>query len=384
MTRRPEAERFSQLIFYATVLLIGYLAWRIVQPFVGEIAWAGILAICLEPARARLTPRLGRNRAALVLTLLVLLLIVLPLSFVAGTLVAEASPAIGYLQAQLHNQGGPAAWFHAGWSWLRSRVPYLPNEQAVIDGVAASVGGAAQYLASRAGSLLASVAGLVFSLLITLGVLFFLLRDAAAFAGALRRVLPFGAEQNARLVKLASELVSASVTATVTVAAIQGLIGGVTFALLGLQGAVLWGVTMFLLAFVPVVGSSLVWAPAAVWLVLSGSLGKGTVLAVVGVAVMGQVDNVVRPLLLAGKTQMNTLVLLLSLLGGISAFGFIGIVLGPLVAALVTALADSYQVAESEDPEPAPIAVPLGQPGTVLPPGADPPGAARPQPPLGG
>ena len=279
MTRRPEAERFSQIIFYATVLLIGYLAWRIVQPFIGEIAWAGILAICLEPVRRRVAPRLGRNRSALVLTLLVLLLIVLPLLFVGATLVAEVSPALGYLQAQLHNQGGPVAWFHAGWGWLRARVPYLPEEQAVIDGVTASVGGAAQFLASRAGSLLASVAGLAFSLLITLGVLFFLLRDAADFAGAVRRALPFGAEQNARLVKLASELVSASVTATVAIAAIQGLIGGVTFALLGLQGAVLWGVMMFLLAFLPLVGSSLVWAPAAIWLVLSGSLVKGVVLA---------------------------------------------------------------------------------------------------------
>jgi predicted PurR-regulated permease PerM len=129
---------------------------------------------------------------------------------------------------------------------------------------------------------------------------------------------------------------------------------------------------MFLLAFVPLVGASLVWAPAAIWLVLSGSLVKGVVLALIGLVVMGQVDNVVRPLLLAGKTQMNTLVLLLSLLGGVSAFGFIGIVLGPLVAALVTALAESYQEIESEPP--AIVAVPLAPSGA----------GGEPQPPVGG
>jgi predicted PurR-regulated permease PerM len=361
MTRRPEAERFSLLVFYATLLLIGYLAWRIVQPFVGQIAWAGILAICLEPARARIVPRFGRTRGAFLLTALVFLLILLPMLFVGATLAGEAPPALAYVRAQLGNQGGPAAWFHSGWGWLRARAPYLPEEQTLIDRITASVGGVAQYLAGQAGALLASVASLVLSLLITLGVLFFLLRDADEFARAVRRVLPFGAEQNARLVSLAYDLVSASVTASVVVAAVQGLIGGVTFALLGVQGAVLWGVMMFLLAFLPLVGATLVWAPAALWLALDGALWRGIVLAAVGLVVLGQVDNVVRPLLLAGKARMNTLVLLMSLLGGVSAFGFVGIVLGPLVAALVTALAESYVEAA---PEPAPAASPAAEPQT--------------------
>jgi len=90
------------------------------------------------------------------------------------------------------------------------------------------------------------------------------------------------------------------------------------------------------------VGATLVWLPAAVWLALSGSLVKGIILAAVGVLILGNVDNVVRPLLLSGKAQMNTLVLIISLMGGVSAFGFIGIVLGPLVAALLTALVESY------------------------------------------
>ncbi len=380
MTRRPEAERFSQLVFYATVLLIGYLAWRMVQPFLGGIGWAVVLAICLEPLRERLTPRLGRNRAAALLTVLVLLLIVLPVVFVGVTIVNEGGPAVSYVEAQLHSKGGPADWFHAGWSWLRARAPFLPEEQAVIDRIGASLGNFVQFLASQAGGLLASAAGLLVSLVITLGVLFFLLRDATAFARTVRLVLPFGAEQNARLSRMAYELVFASVTASLVIAAIQGVIGGVAFALLGIQGAVLWGVMMTLLSFVPVVGATLVWAPAAIWLALSGSLVKGIVLALVGVAVLGQVDNVVRPLFLAGKTQMNTLVLILSLLGGVSAFGFIGIVLGPLVAALVTALVESYQEPSAAE---APGPPPPEQPQAPLP-EAPQPAPPQPEPPAGG
>jgi predicted PurR-regulated permease PerM len=374
MKSTHEAERFSQLVFYGTVAVIGYLAWRIVEPFLVEIAWAGILAICLEPVRERVAPRLGRNRGALLLTALVFLLILLPMVFVAATLVGEAGPALDYVKAQLGNQGGPAAWFHAGWGWLRSRASFLPDEQAVVARVTAGIGGVAQFLAGRAGGLVASAFGVAFSLLITLGVLFFLLRDAEDFARGVRRMLPFGATQNARLVRIASDLVSASVTATVAIAAIQGLLGGVAFALLGIQGAVLWGVMMFLLSFLPLVGSALVWAPAAIWLALAGSLGKGIVLAAVGLVVMGQVDNVVRPLLLAGKAQMNTLVLLLSLLGGVSAFGFIGIVLGPLVAALVTAIVESYDVAPAGEQAPPPaVEAPAAPVAADAPPGAVPP-----------
>jgi predicted PurR-regulated permease PerM len=222
------------------------------------------------------------------------------------------------------------------------------------------------------------VASFLFALVITVGVLFVLLRDASSFARALRRALPFGAEQNERLIALTSDLVFASVTATIAVAAVQGLIGGLTFALLGVSGYVLWGVMMFLLAFLPLVGATLVWLPAAVWLALSGSLGKGIVLAVVGVLVLGNVDNVLRPLLLSGKSQMNTLVLIISLMGGVSAFGFIGIVLGPLVAALLTALAESYQAdlkraAAGAD---APAAGPPAEPAAPVPsPGPKAPGA---------
>jgi predicted PurR-regulated permease PerM len=106
---------------------------------------------------------------------------------------------------------------------------------------------------------------------------------------------------------------------------------------------VLHGVMIAIFALVPVVGAAIVWAPAAVWLALTGHFLQGAVLAAVGVLVLGSVDNVVRPLLMSGKSEVNTLVMLVSLMGGVSAFGFIGIVLGPLVAAVLSALVGSYQ-----------------------------------------
>ena len=378
MTRTNEAERVSQLVFYGTVLLIGWLAYRIVQPFLVEIGWAVVLAICLDPMRVRLLPRLGPTRTALVLTLAAVVLLVIPVVFVGMAVIAQGGPAASYLNDQLQNQGGAAGWFHQGWEWARARAPFLPAEQEAIARVTASVGEAAEFLAGQAGGLLKGAANFLFSLVIVLAVLFFLLRDASSFARTVRRALPFGAEQNERLIALTSDLVSASVTATIAVAAVQGVIGGVTFALLGVSGAVLWGVMMFVLAFLPLVGATLVWLPAAVWLALSGSLVKGVALALVGVLVLGNVDNVLRPLLLSGKSQMNTLVLIISLMGGVSAFGFIGIVLGPLVAALLTALAESYRADRAELAAAAPEA-PAATAPPVTPP-ATPEGSTPPSP----
>jgi predicted PurR-regulated permease PerM len=372
MARETEAERVSQLVFYGTVLLIGWLAFRIVEPFLVQIGWAVVLAVVLGPARLFLTPRLGPTRTALLLTAGVVVVLVIPVLFVGTALVTEGKPAVAYLEAQLRDQGGAADWFHRSWEWARARVSFLPPEEEVIARITASVGMAAEFVSRQAGGLLKGVAEFLFSLVITLAVLFFLLRDAPSFQGALRRVLPFGVEQNERLLTITRELVAASVTATLAIAVLQGIIGGATFAILGIQGAVLWGVMMGILALLPLVGATLVWLPAAVWLALSGSLVKGIVLAAVGVLVLGSIDNVVRPLLLSGKAQMNTLVLIVSLMGGVSAFGFIGIVLGPLVAALVTALVESYHAVPGPDTAGEPQVAPV-------PPEAPPPPVAPPE-----
>jgi predicted PurR-regulated permease PerM len=355
MIRENENPRVSQVLFYGALLLLAWLAYRIVEPFLVQIGWAIVLTICLEPLQARLRPRLGPTRTALVLTVLVLVLFVLPVLFAGFALVSEGQGVVEQLRAELSDKGGAAAWLHTAWEWIRVRVPWLPPEEEVIARAEASAGSVAGFMASRAGALVKGVAVLALNLVITLGLLFFLLRDSPAFAAGLRRALPFGPEQNERLIGLTEELVSASVTATLAISVIQGIVGGVTFALLGIKGAAVWGLVMGILSFLPLVGATLVWLPAAVWLALSGSITKGLILLAVGAGIMGNVDNVVRPLLLSGKARMNTLVLIVSLLGGVSAFGFIGIVLGPLVAAIATAVFESYVESPMSVEEPAPV-----------------------------
>ncbi len=352
MATRSDAERFTTLVFFGTVFLIAWLAWQIVQPFILEIAWAVVFAICLNPLRERLEPRLGPTRTAMLIMAGVLVLIIVPALVVGSIVLFEGQRAAGQVRTQIEVQGGAAGMFHQVWEWARARVPGLPDEQAVVTKIGNSVVSVAQFVGSRMGSILASVAGLVFSLGIILGALFFILRDAAAIAHGLRRVLPFGREQNERMIAVAADLVSASVSSTLVIAGIQGVIGGITFAILGVPGAVTLGVMIAVMALLPLIGAAIVWVPAAVWLALTGHLVQGIIVTAVGLLVLGNVDNVVRPLMLSGKSQLNTLVLILSLMGGVSAFGFIGIVLGPLIAALLTAIVESYGGEEEAAPPP--------------------------------
>ena len=175
MTRSEDARRVSNLVFYGSVLLVGYLGYQIVQPFLTQIAWALVLAICLAPAQSRLARRIGSLRAAIALTLVVLLLLFVPALAAVTALVRQGPAVVDYVHGQLNDRGGPMGLFHLVWDWLRARIPTLPPEEDIVARLSASIGAFAGLLASQAGSVVKGAFSVLFDLLITLGILFFLL-----------------------------------------------------------------------------------------------------------------------------------------------------------------------------------------------------------------
>jgi predicted PurR-regulated permease PerM len=332
---RSNADRFRELLFYAVVLLVAYLAFTVIRPFLAPLAWATIFALTLNPLRQQLTAQIGATRAALGMTLGTAILIVGPLALFVSVLATEIPSAIDYLKAL--PQTALPEQIKSGWDTLRRQTPFnLPPDPTVL--VSDAAGRAVSFLAPRLGNVLADVAATVASLFIMLFALFFLLRDAEHLTELLRTLLPFPEEQRDELMKEAHDLVIASMGAGLTVSAVQGVIGGLAFWALGAVAPVVWGVAIAVCSLIPAVGASIVWAPVALFWLLSGDFVRGVSLIVIGAGVIGLVDNVLRPVLLSGRTSVSGLVVFIGLLGGVSAFGFVGLVLGPIVLVIARSL----------------------------------------------
>jgi len=324
-------DRFSRLLFYVLVVVMGYLSYQVLSPFLAPLAWAAVFAMMFQGVHADLAGRIGPNRAALVATLMTAVLIVAPAVILVSVLAREVPQVITYVQ-----QASLSAPDQIERLWLvvRARVPIsLPEDPTALlrEGVQRGLA----LLAPAAGGVVADVLATLGSLFVMLFAMFFLLRDGRALGRQIRDLLPLPERERERLMTETRDLVVASVGAGLMVAAAQGIIAGTAFWALGFNGPVMWGVATAFCSLVPVVGSALVFVPATLWLFLSGEVGRAIVLAIVAAFGVGMVDNVLRPLLLSGRTSASGLVVFLGLLGGASAFGFIGLVLGPII--LVTA-----------------------------------------------
>jgi predicted PurR-regulated permease PerM len=342
-------ERLRRPPFYVLVLLGIYLSYQVLDPFLVPLAWAAVFAMVFHGPQVRLAQRFGRTRAALMLTAMTGLLIVLPAVLLVAALAREATQVADFVQqSSLITPHG----IERIWEAVRVRSPIaLPDDPTELlrEGVSRIL----TFLAPRAGAVVADLFATLGTLFAMLFALFFLMRDGEAIGRELRSLLPLPPVQSERLIRGTRDLVIASVGAGVAVAVAQGTIGGLTFWLLGIGAPAFWGVVMAFCSLIPVVGAALVWVPAALWLLLSGSIGKGIAMIIVGALGISMADNVLRPLLLSGSTQVNGLIIFFGLLGGVAAFGFIGIVLGPVILVVtgnllrMFARPDLAEVAES-------------------------------------
>jgi predicted PurR-regulated permease PerM len=332
--RSAGKEYLQRPAFYAFVFIAGYLAYLVLAPFLVPLIWAVVFGIVFRTMQVDLSRRLGQNGAALLTTLIVAILIVAPAVIVVSVLAREVPQVANSVQQASLPASDQVARV---WLTVRQRVPFpLPEDPTELarEGIQRVLA----FLAPRAGAVVADVFATIGSLVIMLFALFFMLRDGDRLADKVRSLLPLPTDERDRLMRDARDLVVASVGAGMVVAAVQGAIGGVTFWLLGLHAPVFWAVVIAFVSIIPVVGAALVWLPAAIWLLLSGEIGRGVILILVGALGISMADNVIRPLLLAGRTSVSGLVVFFGLLGGMAAFGFVGIVLGPIILVVTGSL----------------------------------------------
>jgi predicted PurR-regulated permease PerM len=350
--------RFSRsFLILLLVLITGLFLWMI-RAFLLTLLMAAIVAGLASPLYQRLLSACrGRRSLASVITLLLLLLLVLvPLSLVLGSVVKEAyeisQTALPWIQARLEEPDLLVQYLQN----LPGADRLLPYREQILQKAGELAGSLGNFLVD---SLSATTRGTV-TFLIHLGILlyslFFFLMDGTSLLQRILGYLPLAAPDAQRLVDRFTSVARATVKGTLFIGLAQGSLAGLAFAIVGIPGAFFWGTVMTLLSVIPGPGSGLIWLPAGIFLIIDGRLGTGIGLLIFCGLVVGSIDNVLRPRLVGRDTQMHDLLILFSTLGGILVFGVLGIIVGPILAALFVTIWQLYGEAFAdllEAPEPA-------------------------------
>jgi predicted PurR-regulated permease PerM len=339
--------QLQQKTFLFLLIAVSLAFGMILLPFYGAVFWGTVLAILFAPFYRRVLKRTNQsaNWAALVTLFVCLVIVILPVAILALSLIKEATLFYERLSSNELNFG----------SYFQTAIASLPrwaveildrfglaDLPSLLNKLTQGAMQSSQTVAKQVVSFGQNAFGFVVSLGIMLYLLFFLLRDGITLRNRILDAIPLSTEHKRHLFSKFTTVIRATVKGNIAVAATQGMLGGLIFWFLDIQGALLWAVLMAFLSLLPAVGAGLVWGPVAVYFLLSGAIWQGVTLILFCVFVIGLVDNIMRPILVGKDTQMPDYVVLISTLGGIAIFGLNGFVIGPVIAALFIASWDLF------------------------------------------
>ncbi len=340
----PSCESFYPRIFALVVAaVLGYALLLIFVPFLGLMTWAAFLAFLLYPLNLRLRRRLrGRALAAGVLTFLAPIIILLPLSALSLDFVAQISTLLQKVQKSAAGLDIKSLSDLQQFPWIARINVWLEAHSGISAEQIQSwlIAGTREVLkraASVGGGFFLGALGSLLGFAIMLFLLFFFLRDGEVMLARARRLIPLDEVRKERLFRQLSGVTRAIVIGTSLTAVMQGFLLGVGFTIASLPSPVVFGVLAALLSMLPVGGAAFVWIPAVVWLFFDGRWGFAVFMLAWGV-LLGGLDNVLRPMLISGRAKISALAVFIGVLGGIPAFGAIGLIAGPVLLSLALAL----------------------------------------------
>jgi predicted PurR-regulated permease PerM len=380
---------YARTFALLAVGVLGYFVFRIGTPFFGPMLWAFLIAALLYPQHKKLTARLNDRPAAsaTIISVAGVVLLLVPLAILAtifGRQAAELLTRIQEAASTRHIEGLTDVLAMPALELPMAKLKETTGIEAtqVVDWATAGAQSTIQFLLGATGNLFVGALGAVGNFLLVMFFLFFFLRDGRAMLQVFVRLVPMPNDRKAQLVANLLSVANAVVLGTLVTAAVQGTLVGVGFAIASLPSAIVFGVLASISSLVPMVGTLLVWGPAALVLVAQGRTGWAIFMVAWGVLVVSMVDNVLRPLLVSGKSGVSTLLVFAGVLGGLSAFGSVGLFIGPLILTLMVALiryADEL-IRERESSQMVVVAPLAAAPVAALasPASSEPPAAAAP------
>jgi predicted PurR-regulated permease PerM len=278
------------------------------------------------------------GRAAALTTIGLTIVVIVPAVALTVAFVREALEIAANVQDAMAD--GRFAWVQQSWTQFAGRIPFASQLDLATVGTDALRQSAA-FVVARSGAIFQNVATFLLDLVLALFATFFFLRDGASIMRAIRRLLPIPDEQREVLITRTRDLIWAGVLSSVAVAGLQGLLGGIAFAIVGIEGPVFWGGLTAFFCLLPF-GAWVVWLPAAVILAVGGHMTRALILGGLGLGAVSMADNILRPALFSGRVHINGLVIFVSLLGGLAVFGLLGIILGPVLVVTALSLLTGY------------------------------------------
>ncbi len=352
MTKQQIFTGFFVIIFF----FLFYLFYQVLKPFLISLMWAGILALILYPIYERLKAIL-KNKAgisSLIMTFLTVSIIVIPLILITASLSIEIVDI--YKSAQSSGEFekiGQIAQQFTKMETLKDLIPSGILEKVVenfdlgkldLQEIAISgVGKTSNYLLGKFQDIARNLTSFIFKSVIMVVALFFFFRDGKEICEELISLIPMKESEKYKISTIFTDTIDAVIMGSIAIAAVQGLLVGLIFWVLGISYPVIAGAVSFVLSMVPLVGTVIVWAPVGIYLLFTGAVVKGIILLLFGALVISTVDNVLRPLIIGGRVRLPTLFLLLSIIGGVQYFGFSGVVLGPVLLAVFMSFIEIYK-----------------------------------------
>jgi predicted PurR-regulated permease PerM len=341
------ATTFRTAFVLILVLAVTALFVAVTWPFLKPLLLGAMLAGLCRPLYSWVK-RLVRGRRSLAATLTLLILFVLvagPISAFVGVVVAQAIHVSDQAIPWVQQHFGAASTFNAH-DWLVQRFPalspYVPEQAQIIESMGRAAKAVGSFLVVGAGQLTTGTAGFLLDLFVMLYAMFFFFRDGPGIIERIFYYMPLSNRDEELLLERLSSVTRATIKGTLVIGIIQGALAGLGFWVAGIDGAAFWGTIMAVLSVVPGIGAALIWVPAVIYLFISGQNLAATLLLAWCAAVVGTIDNILRPALVGKDAKMPDLLILIGTLGGLFLFGPIGFIVGPIVCGLFLTVWDIY------------------------------------------
>ncbi|MBW2977091.1 AI-2E family transporter [Candidatus Woesearchaeota archaeon] len=348
-----KSEIYRKTIFTIIFLVLISISFLIIKPFLNAVLAGIILSYAFYPIYLRIHKKISnKNISSLIASVIVILVITLPLFFMLNTISQEAYTT--YLLSKQKLSGGQfLETCEPADKLVCKTVNFLAdkaNDPQVRYYIDTTIRGATTRITNSISGILFSIPVFFLEVFIVIFVMFFLFRDGEILVEKIERILPLKAAYRRHVFKRVNEMSYAVIYGSILVAIIQGALGGLGFLIFGLPSPLLWGIIMIFASLLPYLGSSIVWFPAALMLIFNGYINletnliiKGVLLIIYGVFIIGLADNLLKPKIIGDKGGLHPVLVLLGVVGGLSFFGFIGIIIGPIILAMLVTFIKIYE-----------------------------------------